>query len=122
MDVIEPARRQIRQRLLVRDELVAPPRVTLAGQSLEKLFVVISAGPSGRGNACETRDPPRGCCEVIQHVRERLAGDRDAERVHAGEVRGPQAARVVSLSKYHFLIWATRPTPVTNPTLERAPL
>ena len=44
MDVIEPARRQIRQHLLFRDELVAARRVTLAGQSLEKLFVVISAG------------------------------------------------------------------------------
>ena len=28
----------------------------------------------------------------------------------------------MSLRKYHFLIWATRPTPVTSPTLERAPL
>ncbi len=44
MDVIEPARRQLCQRLLVRDELVAPRRVTLAGQSLEKLLVIISAG------------------------------------------------------------------------------
>ena len=59
---------------------------------------------------------------MIQHVRERLAGDRDAEDIHAGEVRSPQAARVVSLRKYHFPIRATRPTPVTNPSLERAPL
>ena len=44
MNVIEPARRQIRQRLLFRDELVAARCVTLAGQSLEKLLVIISAG------------------------------------------------------------------------------
>jgi hypothetical protein len=41
--------------------------------------------------------------EVIEQVRERLTGDGDAEVVHVGEVRRPQAARFVDLAEKDFL-------------------
>jgi len=42
--------------------------------------------------------------EVIQQVVEGLAIDRDAQRVHAGEVRRPQPARVMHLGKHDVLM------------------
>lgn len=41
--------------------------------------------------------------EVIEHVRERLTGDSDAEVVHVGEVGCSQPARLVDLGKEDFL-------------------
>jgi len=60
--------------------------------------------------------------EVIQQVVERLAVDRDAQRVHVGEVRCPQPARVMHLRKDDLLVGAMQPTPVPHPPLECPPL
>jgi len=60
--------------------------------------------------------------EVIQHVIKRLAGDRDAQRVHVREVGGRQAARIMDLREHHLPARAMLAAPVTYPTLERTPL
>jgi len=57
--------------------------------------------------------------EVIQHVVEPLAGDRNAQRVHVREVGGRQAPRIMDLREDHFPAGAMLAAPVANPTLER---
>jgi len=60
--------------------------------------------------------------EVIEQVGEGLAGDRDAQRVHAREVRGRQAAGIVDLRKHHFLARPLGAAPLTHAALEGPPL
>jgi hypothetical protein len=60
--------------------------------------------------------------EVVYHVVKRLGGDRHTQRIHAREIRRPQAARIMDLRKHHLLTAAMPGPPVTNPTLERPPL
>lgn len=60
--------------------------------------------------------------EVIQHVLERPAVDRDAQRVHVREVRRPQPAGIMHLRKDDLLVGAVQAAPVAHPPLERSPL
>lgn len=60
--------------------------------------------------------------EVIQQVVERLADDRDAQRVHVREVRRRQLARVVDLREHDRARRSVCAPPVVDSPLERSPL
>lgn len=60
--------------------------------------------------------------EVIQHVTQRLAIDRHAERVHVREVRCAQPARGMHLRKDDRPVRAVQTSPIAHPPLERPPL
>ena len=57
--------------------------------------------------------------EVVGQVRERLAGDRHPQRVHAREVRGPQPPRLVSLREEHLLGRSVLRLPLAHAPLQR---
>jgi hypothetical protein len=59
---------------------------------------------------------------VAQQVRERLAGDRDAQPARVGEVRLSCLARTVRLREKHFLVRTLLSSPLLDPPLERAQL
>lgn len=88
-----------------------PQRVLQAvGQRLERL-----------GRAQRHRLPVRvGQHEVVDHVVEPLAGDRDVQRVHVGEVGGREIAGVVDLAEHDGLPRAESRPPLPHATLERA--
>ena len=58
--------------------------------------------------------------EVVQDVRERHVGNRDAQLAHGGEVRQPSLAGCMFLREEHFLGRTFESTPVTDVALERA--
>ena len=60
-----------------------------------------------------------GQTEVIEAAIEDLAGDRDAEISHLGEVRQSHSARRVLLAKDHLAIGAVHRPPPPDPTLQR---
>jgi hypothetical protein len=60
--------------------------------------------------------------EVIHQVVKWLPGDRHPQRVHACEIRRPQAARGMDLREHHLPAAAMPGPPVTNSTLKRPPL
>ena len=55
---------------------------------------------------------------MIQQVVKRLAVDGDSQRVHVGEVRRPQTARLMYLGKHHRLVRAVQSTPVADAAFE----
>ena len=58
--------------------------------------------------------------EVVHHVIELLAGDRDVQRVHVGEVGGREIAGVVDLAEHDGLPRPMRRPPLPHATLEGA--
>ena len=60
--------------------------------------------------------------EVIDQVLERLALDRDRQRVHGGEVAGGQIAGVVDLLELDVLRRSVSRLPLADPALEGAPV
>ena len=58
--------------------------------------------------------------EVVQDVRERHVGNRDAQLAHGGEVRQPSLAWRMVLREEHFLGRAFESAPVADVTLKRA--
>ncbi len=59
--------------------------------------------------------------EVVQHVIQRLPGNGDAKRVHGGEVRQANPARLVCLAEYHVPLGAVSCAPVTDAPFQGAP-
>ena len=51
---------------------------------------------------------------MIQHGVQRLPGNGDAKRVHAGEVRQAKPTRYVLLAEDHLLLGAMTRSPVTG--------
>lgn len=88
-----------------------PQRILQAvGQRLERL-----------GGAQRHRLPVRvGQHKVVHHVIEPLAGDRDVQRVHVGEVGRREVAGVVDLAEHDGLPRAVGGPPLPHATLERA--
>jgi hypothetical protein len=60
--------------------------------------------------------------EVINHVLEGFAEEGDAQRVHAGEVRGRQIARMMHLAEHHRPRLPRRGPPALDTPLEGAAL
>ncbi|QDU95826.1 hypothetical protein Pla8534_36430 [Lignipirellula cremea] len=60
--------------------------------------------------------------EVIQHVVEPLPADGDAQRIHDGEIRRRQAARLVHLRKDDAAIGSMLCSPLSHAPLKRSPL
>jgi hypothetical protein len=58
--------------------------------------------------------------EVVDHVIERLAGDRDVQRVHVREVGGREIASVVDLAEHDRLPRPVDRTPLPHAAFERA--
>ena len=58
--------------------------------------------------------------EVVQHVHEHGAGDRDAQLAHGGEVRQPAMARRMILGEEHFLGRTFQRAPLAYMTLQGA--
>ena len=58
--------------------------------------------------------------EVVQDVRERDVGNRDAQIAHGGEVRQALLTRRMLLREEHFLGWAFEGAPVADVALQRA--
>ena len=88
-----------------------PERVLQAvGQGLERL----------RRRRCHRLPVRVGQHEVVDHVIERLTGDRDVQRVHVGEVGRGEIAGVMHLSKDGELARSVAGPPLPNPTLEGA--
>ena len=58
---------------------------------------------------------------MIQHGVQRLPGNGDAKRVHAGEVRQAKPTRYVLLAEDHLLLGAMARSQVTDATLQGAP-
>jgi len=58
--------------------------------------------------------------EVVQQVRERLAGDRDAEFGAVGEVRQPLLTRRMLLPEDHLLLRPVQRLPMADPAFEGA--
>jgi hypothetical protein len=59
---------------------------------------------------------------VVDQVIERLTGDRDAQRVHRGEVGRGQIAGLVDLSEDDGLAWSVCSAPLPHAALEGAPM
>lgn len=73
------------------------------------------------GRAQRHRLPVRvGQHEVVDHVVEPLAGDRDVQRVHVREVGRREIAGVVDLAEHDRLSRAVSRPPLPHATLERA--
>ena len=49
---------------------------------------------------------------------QRLLGDRDAERVHAREIRRGEVARLMDLAKHHLAVGSGESPPLSHPPLE----
>ena len=58
--------------------------------------------------------------EVVQDVRERRVGDRDAQLAHGGEVRQATVARRMVLREEHFLGRPLQGAPLADMALQRA--
>jgi hypothetical protein len=56
--------------------------------------------------------------EVVNQMIQRLLGDRDAERVHAREIRRGEVARLMDLAKHHLAVGAGEGPPLSHPPLE----
>src|SRR5207244_2412074 len=56
--------------------------------------------------------------EMVQAMRERLAGDGDAEAVGDGEIGQRLAARIMALGEVNLLILAVQGAPSCDATLE----
>ena len=71
----------------------------------------------GLGEADHNRLPVGvGQGEVVEHVVERLAVNRNPQRVHGSEVGSPQVAWMVDLCEHHLPVRACRSLPIPNPT------
>ena len=59
--------------------------------------------------------------EVIEPMRQRDAGNRDAERARVGEVGQAKTAGLMLLSEDNVLLWASQRPPTTHTPFQRAP-
>ena len=105
-------RREAVAAVLLRSAAGLPESVLQAlGESLEALAALDHFGvlPAREGEH-----------EVVQDVRERHVGNRDAQLAHGGEVRQASLAWRMVLREEHFLGRAFESTPVADVALERA--
>ena len=135
--------RPLRLDLIVVHQVAVPPaKLALFRQVVDRRAQAVAAMPAGHaaqlpkgvldsaahglerfGEADGREFPVRvGEGEVVQQVVQRLAPDGDSQRVHVGEVRRPQPARIVDLGKHDGLPWAAQPPPVADAALQRPAL
>jgi hypothetical protein len=60
--------------------------------------------------------------EVVHEMLESSPGNRDSQRIHAGEVRRPQVSSQMDLAEHHFTLRARDRPPPLHAALERSPM
>jgi hypothetical protein len=104
-----------------RSQAVAAVPTRCAAQFPQRVLQAVRERLERFGGAQRHRLPVRvGQHEVVDHVVEPLAGDRDGERVHVGEVGGREIAGRVDLAEHDGLPRAAGRPPLPHATLERA--
>lgn len=102
-------------------ETVASVSPWRSAQFPEGILQTVGEGLERLGHAERDRFPVRvGEDEVVDHVFERLAGERDAERVHPREIGGGDVAGVVDLSEDDGLVGSLECPPLTDASFEGA--
>ena len=104
-----------------RGQRIAAMPTRNAAQFPQRILQAVRERLERLGRAQRHRLPVRvGEHEVVDHVIEPLAGNRDVERVHVGEVGRREVAGRVNLAEHDGLPGAVSRPPLPHATLERA--